>query len=153
MCLSPANSRKSFKFLRCIHVFDLVLKYCSDKNEGNWLQLLFYFNVLIDIVASVFVHWVFFCFRYQVGVFSYCRVKEGFAVGFQNWFDHDCVLFGIFCWNMPRFIDFIPAWTEIFMKWSVAFLFRRHQIFSIVSLSGILACILYLLKLFSSRIL
>ena len=39
--------------LRCIHVIDLVLKYGSDINEGNWLQLLFYFIVLMGIVASV----------------------------------------------------------------------------------------------------
>ena len=44
---------KFLNFLRCIHVFDLVLKYGSDINEGNWLQLLFYFFVLVGIVASV----------------------------------------------------------------------------------------------------
>ena len=44
---------KTLNFLRCIHVIDLVLKYGSDINEGNWLQLLFYFNVLFGIVASV----------------------------------------------------------------------------------------------------
>ena len=154
MCFWPANSRKNLKFLRCIHVFDLVLKYCSDINEEKWLHLLFYFLVLIDIVASVFGMSIFYlCSRYQVWVILYCSVTDGFAIGFQNWFDHDWVLFGDFYWTMRRFVDFIPAWTEIFMKWSVVFLFRRHQIFSIVSLSGFLACFLYLLKLFSSRIL
>ena len=44
---------KTLKFLRCVHVFDLVLKYGSDINEGNWLQLLFYFIVLVGIVTSV----------------------------------------------------------------------------------------------------
>ena len=44
---------ETLKFLRCIHVFDLVLKYGSDINEGNWLQPLFYFIVLIGRVASV----------------------------------------------------------------------------------------------------
>ena len=53
MCFWPAKTRKSLIFLRCIYVIDLVLKYGSDINEGNWLQLLFYFNVLIGIVASV----------------------------------------------------------------------------------------------------
>ena len=47
------EDRKSLNFLRCIHVIDLVLKYGSDINEGNWLQLLFYFIVLMGIVASV----------------------------------------------------------------------------------------------------
>ena len=44
---------KKINFLRCIHVFDLVLKYGWDIKEGNWLQLLFYFLVLVSIVASV----------------------------------------------------------------------------------------------------
>ena len=44
---------KTLNFLRCIHVIDLVLKYGSDINEGNWLELLFYFIVLMGIVAYV----------------------------------------------------------------------------------------------------
>ena len=44
---------KTLNFLRCIHVIELVLEYGSDINEGNWLQLLFYFIVLVGIVASV----------------------------------------------------------------------------------------------------
>ena len=44
---------KILNFLRCIHFIDLVLKYVSNTNEGNWLQLLFYFIVLIGMVASV----------------------------------------------------------------------------------------------------
>ena len=44
---------KTLNFLRCKHVTDLVLKYCSDINEGNWLQLLFYFIVLMGTVGSV----------------------------------------------------------------------------------------------------
>ena len=40
-----------------------VLKYGSDRNEGNWLQLLFYFFVLVCIVASVIGTTFFFrCF-------------------------------------------------------------------------------------------
>ena len=44
---------KTLNFLRCIHVIDLVLKYDSDINEENWLQLLFYLIVLMSIAASV----------------------------------------------------------------------------------------------------
>ena len=44
---------KTLNFLRCIHVIDLVLKYDSDINEENWLQLLFYLIVLMGTVASV----------------------------------------------------------------------------------------------------
>ena len=44
---------KTLKFLRCINVIDLVLKNGSDIKEGNLIQLLFYFIVLMGIVASV----------------------------------------------------------------------------------------------------
>ena len=44
---------KTWNSLRCIHVSDLALKGVSDINEGIWLQHLFYFIVLIGIVASV----------------------------------------------------------------------------------------------------
>ena len=56
-CLKCVSSlrrvEKTLNFLRCIHVFDRVLKCGSDKDEGNWLQLLLYFIVLMSIVASV----------------------------------------------------------------------------------------------------
>ena len=42
-----------FIFLRCLHVFDLVLKYGLDIIEGNWLQALFYFIVLTGILTAV----------------------------------------------------------------------------------------------------
>ena len=51
--LACENQKKSLNFLRCIHVIDLELKYGSDKNERNWLQLLFYFIVLKSVIASV----------------------------------------------------------------------------------------------------
>ena len=53
-CISSLRTlEKILNFLRCIHFIDLVLKSGSDINEGNWLQLLFYFIVLMGIVASV----------------------------------------------------------------------------------------------------
>ena len=56
---------KILNFLRCIHVFDLVLKYGSGIYEENWLQLLFYFIVMIGIVASV-TGMIFFSTKFQV---------------------------------------------------------------------------------------
>ena len=57
---------KTLNFLRCFVVFDRVLKCGSDINEGNWLQLLFYFFVLVGKFAFV-VGMSFFscvsCFR------------------------------------------------------------------------------------------
>ena len=40
MYFLPAKIKKDLNFLRCIHVFDLVLKFCADINERNWLQVL-----------------------------------------------------------------------------------------------------------------
>ena len=53
LCLWPAKLEETLNVLRCIHVFDWVLKCGSDVNEGNWLQLLFYFIFLVGIVACV----------------------------------------------------------------------------------------------------
>ena len=68
-CLKCVSGRrrleKTLKFLRCIHVIDLVLKYGSDINERNWLEFLFYFMVLTGIVASVIGMSSFrLCFRF-----------------------------------------------------------------------------------------
>ena len=41
ICFWAAKTRENLNFSRCIHVSDLVLKFCSDINEGNWLQFLF----------------------------------------------------------------------------------------------------------------
>ena len=65
MCFWSAKSRKSLNFLRCIHVIGLVLNYGSDINEGNWLQLLFYFIALLGIVASI-IGMSFFIAVFQV---------------------------------------------------------------------------------------
>ena len=74
MCFWPAKTRKHLNFLRCIHVIDLVLNYCSDINERNWLQLLFYFIVLMALVASgiglVFFH---LYFRLKFSCFAVSR--------------------------------------------------------------------------------
>ena len=72
---------KTLNFLRFIHVFDLVLKNGSDIKEGNLWQLLFYFIVLVGIVASV-IGMSFFqlCFRFYIEVFSYCTLTETFAI-------------------------------------------------------------------------
>ena len=63
-CVSGVRRlEKTLNFSRWIHIIDLVLKYGSDINDGNWLQLLFYFIVLMGAVASV-IGMIFFqlCF-------------------------------------------------------------------------------------------
>ena len=42
------------------------------------------------------------CFWFYVDVSSYCTLTETFAIGFQTWFDHECVF-----WGFPLEIGFI----------------------------------------------
>ena len=44
MCFWLGKTRKKMNFLRCIHVFNQLLKIRSDTNERNWPQLLFCFS-------------------------------------------------------------------------------------------------------------
>ena len=133
-CLKCVSSlrrlEKTLKLLKCIHVFDLVLEYALDINEGNCLQLLFYFIVLMGVVASV-IGICFFqqCFRFWIEVFSYCTLTETFAIGFQKWFDHEWIDFGVFCWKMASFVDFICVCTDICKNGSIVILFWRHRFF------------------------
>ena len=53
ICFWPAKTRKNLELFEMHTCHDLLLKYSSDINEGNWLQLLFYFIVLMGTVASV----------------------------------------------------------------------------------------------------
>ena len=65
-CISGLRRlEKTLNFLRCMHVTDMVLKYGSDINEGNWLQLLSHFFVLMGIGASV-IGMSFFSAAFQV---------------------------------------------------------------------------------------
>ena len=141
---------KTLKLLKCIHVFDLVLKYALDINEGNWLQLLLHSIVLIGIVASV-MGICFFqqCFRFQNDDFSYCSLTETFANAFQMLLDHEMIDFRVFCWDMASSVDFISVWTEICKNCSIFILFWRHQFFPLFRLRGLLVCSLKMLLLFS----
>ena len=74
------------------------LKYCcSDINEKVGVDFLFYFVLLVNIVALFVIKSFFICRSgFCVEVFSYCSVTETFAVRFQNWFDIHWVIFGLF---------------------------------------------------------
>ena len=78
-CVSDLRRlEKTLNFFICIHVIDLVLKYCSDINEGNWLQLLFYIIVLVVIVSSVIGMFFFSCvsgFRLKLSVITFWRKR------------------------------------------------------------------------------
>ena len=129
----PAKTRKILNFLRYIHVLDLVLNYSSHKNERNWVELLFYFNVLMEKAAVILglsffkpvyqvLDWSFLVLQYYGNVCSWNPKVIWPPLGY----------FGIFCWNMPQFVDFISAWTNICKNCSIVILFWRHQFFSLV---------------------
>ena len=148
-----AETWQNLTFSRCIHAFDLLLKFCSYLNEGIWLQLLFCFIIMMNLVSSV-VGMSFFhlCFRFWVEVFSNCTFTETFASGLQNWFDHKWIDFGGFFLNMVIFVDLLSAWTEVCMNSSNLFPFWLHQVFSITSLKDTLVCCSNVFVLFSQKI-
>ena len=122
---------KPWNFLRCIHIFDLVLKDGSDINEGNWLQLLFYLIVLIGIVVSL-LEWVFCScvsgFRLKFFRIALWRkrlqldsksdlVTIGLILGFVV---ANCIFRGLhICmdWNLPELLNcFCLLTTSIFFR-------------------------------------
>ena len=124
---------KNLNFLRCIHIFDLVLKFGSDINEGNWLQLLLHFTVLVGKNASV-IRMKFFvlCFRFSIEVFLYCALTETFANGFPKLFGHEWIDFVFFCSWMAFFVEFISLRTEICNGCSIVFFWWHRYVWCLV---------------------
>ena len=135
-------------------VFDLVLKFALDINEGNWLQLLFYFIVLIGIVASV-IGMSFFSAVFQVLDWSFLVLH--FDGNVFNWIPE------VIWPRMDRFWGFwfktgFFRWLPISMDCNLqellnCYSFSRHQFFPMFRLRGILVCSLKILLLFCRRIL
>ena len=153
MCYWPAKTRQKLDFFQ-IHTSlgpgaQKLLKY-------KWIKLntaSFHFPCVGEkswIVCSN----EFFSYLFQVlcWSFSYCTFTGTFAIGFQKWFYHEWIDFGLIRWEMAFLVDFISAWTEICMNCSSVFFFWRHQIFSMVNLRGILVCSIKVPILFSYRI-
>ena len=73
----PAETRKNLNFLSCIFEIHMVLKYCSDINEGFVIQLLVSYVVLLKIVASFGGMGVFISeTSFWAEIFSYCSVMK-----------------------------------------------------------------------------
>ena len=104
--------KKFLNFLRCIHVFDLVPKFGSDINEGNWLQLLFYFIVLIGIVGTI-LGMSFFSAAFQVLDWSFLVLH--FDGNVCNW--------------IPKVIWPRMDWTEIWKNCSIVIFFDDMKFF------------------------
>ena len=144
---------KTLDFLRRIHVFDRVLKCGSDIDEGNWLQLLFHFVLVVIVASLIRMSFSRLCFRVYIEVFSYCTLMETFAIGFQKWFGLQWIDFRVFRSEMASFVDFISVWTKICKNSSIFIGFWQHQNSSMFSVRGNLVCSLKMLVLFYRRIL
>ena len=154
ICVSGLRRlEKTLNFLRCIHVFDLVLKYGSDISGGNWLQLLSYIIVLMGIVTAI-IGMSFFscvsCFRLKFPPIALWRKR--LQMDSKSDLTTNGLIWGFFN-GKSFFVDFISVWSEIWKNYSIVVLFWRHQILSMFSLRGILVCSLKTLLLFSHRIL
>ena len=140
MCYWPAKTRKNLEILRCIHVFDLVLTYGSDQNEGNWLQLLFYFIVLMGIVASIIWMSFFSCILILDWTFVVLHFDGAFAIGFQKLFGHEWVIFGVSLVGLCPVLSTSCVHGLNLDELLNCFSFWWYQVFSIVSSRGILVC-------------
>ena len=122
MCFWPAKTRKNF--LRCIHAIDLVLKYGSDISEGNWLQFLFYFIVLMGIVASVIGMGFFSCFSgFRLKFSRIALLRKRLQLDSKSDLTTNGLILGFFCWKMASFVDLISVWTELCKICSIVILF------------------------------
>ena len=152
MCFLPAVTRKKLGFFAKQTCLWTGAKIGSGKNEGNWLQLLFHFIVLMGIKASVLGMKSFMlCFRFQIEVFSYCTLTETFPFGFQKWFTVNGLILGFLVqkWRLP-----LNSYLHGLKSAVAVELFFFDDIgFSVFSLRGILVCCLKTILLFSHWIL
>ena len=154
LCFWPAKTRKNMNVLRCIHVFGLVLKSFAEMNEGNRLQLLFYFIVLMGIVALViwlsFSYLGFGCFRLKFSSIALSRKR------LQLDSESDVTTTGLFLESFVWLcLVLLTPYLHIVKLSGIVelfFLFWRHQVFSIASLKGSKVCSLIFLVFCSHRI-
>ena len=123
ICFWPAKTRKNLEF------FEMHLCHWPGAQiwfRHKWRKL---------VTASLLLHcihgysclryWnVFFSAVFQVLDWSFfvLHFTKTFAIGFQNWFDIEWLHFGVFCWKMESFVDFISVWTKICKNCSIFFL-------------------------------
>ena len=146
---------KTLNFLRCIHVFDLVLKYGSDINEGNWLQLPFYFIALIGIVASVLgMNFFFSCvsgFRLKFSRIALWRKR--LQLDSKSDLTTNGLILGFFVAKWRLSLTSYLCGLKSARSAQLLFFFWRYQFFSTLSLRGSLVCSSKLRVLFSHMIL
>ena len=126
LCFWPAKTRKNLHIFRCIHVFGLVLKNFAEINEGNRLQLLFYFIVLMGIVALViwlsFFYLGFGCFRLKFSIIALLRKR------LQVESETDLTTTGLFLGHFFEYASF--RWLQIWIDWNLRALFNCFSFFN-----------------------
>ena len=127
-CVSGLRRQdKTLHFLGWILVINLMLKHGSDINEGDWLQVLFYFILLMGIGASVIglsffqvLDWSSLVLHFDGNVCNWIPKKiwprkDWFYVfilenGFFRWL-HICM-----DWNLQELLKcYIFWWQQIFL--------------------------------------
>ena len=114
----------------------------------------FYFLVLINIIASVVgMSFFFICGSGFGGKFLVLHFYWSIRNGIQKLiFLQMDQFFWFFCWYMPRFVDFMSAWTKICKNCSSVFFFPpTSNLFG--SLRAFLVCPLNVPVIYSQRIL
>ena len=154
MCFWPAKTRKSLNFLRCIYVIELVLKYGSDINEGNWLQLLFHLIVLMGIVASA-IGLSFFSYvsGFRLKFSRTALWRKRLQLDSKSDLTTNGLILGFFVGKWLLSLTSYRYGVKYARNAQLFFFFWRHQIFSMFSLRGILVCSFKMFVLLSHRIL
>ena len=124
------DRKKTWKFLRCIHVFDLVLKFGSDTNGRNWLKLLLHFFVMMGKNATV-IGTSFLCivsgFRLKFSRIALWR--KPLQLDSKNSLTMNGLILGFFCSKLASFVDLIPLWSEFWKNCSIIILFDDFESF------------------------
>ena len=145
---------KTLNFLRCKQVIDLELKYGSDINEGNCLQLLFYFCFLLGMVACV-IGLSFF--SYVSGFrFKFSRIalwRKRLQLDSKSDLTTKVLILGFFNGKWLRSLTSYLYGLNFSRIAHLLFFFWRHQFFSMFSFRGILVCSSKMVVLFGHRIL
>ena len=138
----PCGSQNFFLVVRRLEKIDIFERHTClspgaqiliGQKEENWLQLLFYFLVLMSIVTSFTAMSIL---TVSVSSLKFSRnapLRKLFAIGFRTWFDLKWIEFGVLCLIKDFFVDLIYVSTETCKNRSNMFLFWQHQVFPISS--------------------
>ena len=133
LCLWPAECGKHLNFWRCIQNLRLVLRG-SDTNEGRCKHFCFcWLFCWVKLHHWMENHFFYLWVRFEVEVLLCSIFTEIFAIGFQNWFDHDWNEMECSCWSSLRSIS-----SNLHgLKSVICVYFQRYDVFLIFNLRGV----------------